>query len=96
MSAAVTIYTTKICPYCVMAKALLSKKGVTYREVSVETRPDLRRWLVERSRQRTVPQIFVNGQALGGFSDISELDRRGELDALLAKPPSESDPAIEG
>lgn len=96
MSAAVTIYTTKICPYCVRAKALLMKKGVDFREVSVETRPDLRNWLVERSKQRTVPQIFVNGVPLGGFTDIADLDSRGELDALLAKAPSESDPAIQG
>jgi glutaredoxin 3 len=95
MSAAVTIYTTTICPYCVRAKALLSKKGVAYREINVETRPDLRTWLIERSKQRTVPQIFVNGAPLGGFSEIAALDSRGELDALLAATPAPTDPPIQ-
>ena len=61
MAANVTIYTTNVCPYCVRAKDLLNKKNVAFTDVNVETRPDLREWLVERSKQRTVPQVFVNG-----------------------------------
>jgi glutaredoxin 3 len=94
MPAQVIVYTTKVCPYCVMAKTLLTKKNVAFREVLVDTRPELRTWLVERSKQRTVPQIFVNGESLGGFSDISELEHQKKLDELLARDPAPSDPEI--
>lgn len=94
MSARVLVYTTAFCPYCVQAKSLLKKKGVPFEEIDVETRPELRSWLVERSKQRTVPQIFVNGQPLGGFTDIAALDRAGRLDVLLATDPAPTDPEI--
>jgi len=94
MAANVTIYTTNVCPYCVRAKDLLNKKNVAFTDVNVETRPDLREWLVERSKQRTVPQVFVNGEPLGGFTDIAALDRAGRLDALLARDPQPSDPPL--
>jgi glutaredoxin 3 len=94
VSAKVTIYTTPTCPYCVMAKELLKKKSVEFDEIDVGGRPDLREWLVQRSRQRTVPQVFVNGQPLGGFTDISALDRQGRLDPLLAREPSPGDPSV--
>lgn len=86
MSASVTIYTTPYCPYCIRAKLLLRQKGVAYREIDVSDRMDLRAWLVTASGQRTVPQVFINGRPMGGFSDIAALDRRGELDPLLAAP----------
>lgn len=91
MPADVLVYTTDYCPYCTRAKALLRKKQVAFTEIDVSDRPDLRRWLVEASRQRTVPQIFINGQAVGGFSDLASLDRDGELDALLAADPAATD-----
>ncbi len=94
MAADVVVYTTDFCPYCVRAKSLLAKKKVAFREVNVEHRDDLRQWLVERSRQRTVPQIFVNGEPLGGFSDIAALDQAGKLDPKLARDPAPSDPAV--
>jgi len=87
--ASVTVYTTDYCPYCVRAKALLAKKGVAFAEVSAEAREDLRAWLVKASGQRTVPQVFINGRAVGGFTDLCDLDRRGELDRLLASSPPE-------
>ena len=93
MAAQVVVYTTTVCPYCVAAKALLTKKNVPFREINVESRPELRSWLVDRSRQRTVPQIFVNGQAVGGFSELSGLDRAGRLDPMLSKEPAPGDPA---
>lgn len=79
----VTIYTKKICPYCVRAKRLLDRKGVRYEEIDVEGKEDLRAWLVEATGQQTVPQIFAAGRSLGGFSDIDALDREGKLDELL-------------
>ena len=79
----VTVYTKQTCPFCVRAKRLLEKKGVAFVEVSVEGNDDLRTWLVEKSGQMTVPQIFVGERALGGFSDIDALDRTGELDPIL-------------
>jgi glutaredoxin 3 len=93
MSADVVVYLTEWCPYCIRAKSLLGKKNVRFKAVDVDDRPDLRAWLLERSGQRTVPQVFVNGRPLGGFSDISALDRQGELDPLLATPPSPNDAA---
>jgi glutaredoxin 3 len=87
-NADVRIYLTDWCPYCVQAKKLLSKKGAKFVEVNVEGRDDLRSWLVSASGQRTVPQVFINGKSMGGFSDIDALDRAGRLDPLLAEAAS--------
>ncbi len=83
--AQVQVYTTPTCPYCVMAKRLLGEKGVAYEEIDVSNDRAKRAWLVEQSGQRTVPQIFIDGKAYGGFSDISALDRQGKLDPLLGR-----------
>ena len=79
----VDIYTTPSCPYCVMAKRLMREKGVPFEEIDVATDPAKRKWLVEVTGQRTVPQIFIDGNPYGGFTDIAALDRKGELDLLL-------------
>ena len=79
----VDIYTTPSCPYCVMAKRLMREKGVAYAEIDVATDPDKRRWLVETTGQRTVPQVFIDGKPYGGYTDIAALDKKGELDPLL-------------
>lgn len=79
----VLIYTTPYCGYCVMAKRLLTRKGVTFREIDVANDRETRRWLVEVSGQRTVPQVFIAGQSYGGYDELSALDRAGKLDALL-------------
>ena len=81
--ASVKVYTKRNCPYCVRAKALLDRKGVAYEEIDAEHDDALRSWLVEKTGQRTVPQIFVGERSLGGFSDIDALDREGKLDAIL-------------
>lgn len=94
MSAEVLIYTTTYCPYCTAAKQLLRKKNVSYEEVGVDGRDDMRDWLIKASGQRTVPQIFINGKAMGGFSDISALDKAGKLDGLLAEAPAASREAL--
>ncbi len=85
--AEVLVYVTSWCPYCVAAKRLLKKKDAAFTEIDVDGRDELRSWLLSASGQRTVPQIFVNGRSLGGFTDIDALDRAGKLDPLLAEPP---------
>lgn len=94
MSATVLIYLTDWCPYCQRAKALLAKKKANFTEIDVDDRPDLRSWLRSASGQTTVPQIFINGQSIGGSSELDALDRRGKLDALLAQPPAKDSPAL--
>ncbi len=83
----VVIYTTNICPYCVRAKALLKKKGVTYEERNIERSRALMREMLERSQRRTVPQIFIDDFHVGGYDDMAELDIAGKLDPLLGLQP---------
>ncbi|MDO8415318.1 MAG: glutaredoxin 3 [Agitococcus sp.] len=82
--AKVVIYTTSICPYCVRAKMLFQRKGVSYEEIDVSRDNDLRLKLMQQTKQRTVPQIFINEQHIGGCDDLYALDRQGALDPLLA------------
>lgn len=80
----VEIYTTPICPYCHRAKALLDKKGVRYLEVDVMRDPARRAEMQERSGGGyTVPQIFIDDEAVGGCDDLYSLDVSGELDPML-------------
>ena len=81
----VVVYQTPFCGYCFRAKHLLESKGVPFKEVDVSGDQDKRRWLLEVTHQRTVPQVFINGQSVGGFDDLARLDRSGELDRLLAE-----------
>lgn len=81
----VEIYTTPFCGYCAMAKRLLQRKGVPYREIDVSADPSLRAAMVQRANgRRTVPQIFIGDVHVGGSDDIHALDAAGKLDALLA------------
>lgn len=83
--AKVEIYTSPICPYCWRAKRLLSAKGVAFEEVDLWAHPGRRSEMVERAGGRsTVPQIFIDGRSVGGCDDLYELERRGDLDRLLA------------
>jgi glutaredoxin 3 len=86
MPADVVMYRTRICPYCVLARRLLSKKGVEPREIDVTRDGERRSWLRELTRRRTVPQIFINQRHVGGFQELAALERAGRLDALLAEP----------
>jgi glutaredoxin 3 len=79
----VTVYTTKVCPYCVRAKALLDRRGIPYEEVDVSNDPAKRSWLVEATGRRTVPQIFIGDEAVGGSDDLHALDAAGKLMALV-------------
>lgn len=79
----VTVYSTRICPYCMMAKRLLTQKGVPYEEIMVDGNDALRADLIARTGRRTVPQIYVGEHHVGGFDDLAALDRAGKLDPLL-------------
>lgn len=82
--AEVDIYTTMWCPYCSRAKSLLEKKGVAYHEISLDEEPGRRAEMVARSHGgRTVPQIFINGEHIGGCDDMMALERAGRLDPKL-------------
>jgi glutaredoxin 3 len=81
--AAIDIYTIKYCPYCADAKDLLSRKGVSFHEIDVNSR-DVRNQMIERAGGRsTYPQIFIGTTHVGGFDDLYALDEAGKLDPLL-------------
>jgi len=79
----VTVYTTRICPYCVAAKRLLAARGVPFEEIDVTGDDAKRAWLLEATGRRTVPQIFIRGEAIGGYDDLAALDRSGRLAQML-------------
>ncbi len=83
MTADVLMYTTTYCPYCVRARELLAHKGVQFNEIKVDEHPEKRDEMIQRSSRRTVPQIFINGQAIGGCDDMYALEHTGQLDKLL-------------
>ncbi|MGI8526070.1 MAG: glutaredoxin 3 [Pseudolabrys sp.] len=80
----VEIYTTRFCPYCHAAKALLKHKGAAYNEIDVGADMERREQMIQRAKGRmTVPQIFVGAVHVGGNDDLQALERAGKLDALL-------------
>lgn len=84
MASNIEIYTWRTCPFCIRAKQLLREKGVEFTEYSVDGDEAARSKMAERSHgQRSVPQIFINDQHIGGCDDVYDLDERGELDLLL-------------
>ena len=82
---AVTLYTTRFCPYCIRARRLLDAKGVEYTDIAVDDEPEKRVEMMQRSGRRTVPQIWIGERHIGGCDELHALDRRGELDGLLAQ-----------
>jgi glutaredoxin 3 len=81
----VVIYTTDYCPYCRQAERFLTDKGVPFKQIDVTGNDELRAQLVEMSGgRRTVPQIFIGGEAIGGYSDMMALHQKGQLDPKLA------------
>jgi glutaredoxin 3 len=83
--AKVTIYTTPFCPYCLMAKQLLERKGFDYEEIDVSRKPALRAEMQAKARGRTtVPQIWIGSSHVGGCDELYELEAAGQLDPLLA------------
>jgi glutaredoxin 3 len=82
--AKVTIYTTPICPYCQMAKRLLTQKGAQFDEIDVMGQPALRAEMEAKSQRSTVPQIWIGDRHIGGCDDLYALDAQGGLEPLLA------------
>ena len=80
----ITLYSSAICPYCVMAKNFLKSKGLAWTEVRIDTDPVAREAMVAKARRTSVPQIFVGDVHVGGYDDMIALHRAGKLDALLA------------
>jgi len=81
----VTMYSTTVCPYCVMAEKLLLKKGVSNLEkILIDREPTQREIMMTRTSRRTVPQIYIGETHVGGYDDLVALDRAGKLDPLLA------------
>jgi glutaredoxin 3 len=79
----VKMYTTRVCPYCIAAKRLLQAREVPYEEIDVSGDDAKRAWLVEATGRRTVPQIFIGGEAIGGYDELAALDKSGQLAAKL-------------
>lgn len=75
----VKVYLTHWCPYCTRAKGLLDDRGVAYEVIDVDGDAETRKWLAEATGQRTVPQIFIGDESIGGYTELSALDRKGEL-----------------
>lgn len=84
MGAKVRMYSTAVCPYCNMAERLLKSKGVDEIEkIRIDLEPEQRALMMQQTGRRTVPQIYIGDTHVGGFDDLSALDREGRLDALL-------------
>lgn len=82
----IEIYTTQLCPFCSRAKTLLQRKKADYEEIAVDMDPVKRKQMTERAGGRTsVPQIFIDGQHVGGCDDLYKLDYDDKLDAMLGK-----------
>jgi glutaredoxin 3 len=79
----VTIYTTPWCPYCIRAKSLLDKKGISYTEINVDGEPDKRVEMEMKSGGTSVPQIFIGDKHIGGCDEMFELDFDGDLNTML-------------
>lgn len=77
------IYSADWCPYCNRAKRLLESKGVRYTEINVDQHPEKRSEIMNKTGMRTIPQIFIGDQFIGGFSELSALNTNGELDKIL-------------
>jgi len=84
-TAAVVMYTTGWCPYCARARQLLAAKKVSFEEFDVEAQPEKRAEMQTRSGRRTVPQIFIGDQHVGGCDDLHALEEAGKLDGLLGR-----------
>ncbi len=82
--AKVVMYCTEVCPYCVRAEQLLHRKGVQdIEKIRIDLQPELRDEMIQKTGRRTVPQIYINGEHVGGYDDMAALDRAGKLDVML-------------
>lgn len=84
MTAHVTMYSTGVCPYCMMAERLLKAKGIDdIEKIRVDLQPEQRAIMMQKTGRRTVPQIYIGETHVGGFDDLNALERAGKLDSLL-------------
>lgn len=83
--AKVVIYSKESCPYCVMAKELFKARNIPFEEIRIDLDEKLRDEMMRLSNRRTVPQIFINDQPIGGYDDLAALVKSGKLDNLLGK-----------
>ena len=84
--AKIVMYCTEVCPYCVRAEQLLQRKGIKEIEkIRIDLHPEQRDVMIHKTGRRTVPQIYINDEHVGGFDDMAALDRAGKLDAMLAR-----------
>lgn len=84
--ARITMYSTGICPFCVMARRLFERKGVVVEEVKIDREPARREEMMQRTGRRTVPQIYIGDTHVGGYDDLAALEHAGKLDPLLRAP----------
>jgi glutaredoxin 3 len=87
----VRVYTRSFCSYCTLAKLLLQRRGIAFVEISCNGDDERRRWLVDQTGQRTLPQIFIGDVPIGGYTELARLDHEGRLLAVVAgeqPPPS--------
>jgi glutaredoxin 3 len=86
MMSKIIMYCTEVCPYCVRAEHLLQHKGINdIEKIRIDLQPEVREAMIQQTGRRTVPQIFINGEHVGGYDDMAALDRAGKLDAMLNK-----------
>ena len=90
--ARILVYGTETCPFCTAARMLLTKKGVEFEDILVSRDPEKRAEMERLSGGHTVPQIFIDGQPIGGYDDIYALDKAGRLDELLRPATEQADP----
>lgn len=81
--AIVVLYTKNNCSYCVLAKELLNQRKITFQEIRIDLDDSKREEMIKLSNRRTVPQIFINGQSIGGYDDLAALAKSGKLEALV-------------
>jgi glutaredoxin 3 len=80
----VRMYSTRVCPYCIRAKSLLNNRKIPFEEIDVSMDHEKRAWLVRATGRRTVPQIFIGEESIGGFEELRALDVSGELSRKVA------------
>lgn len=81
----IKIYSASYCSYCQDAKQFFAEKGISFQEIDVTNDPQKRQWLREVTKRTTVPQVFIDGIAIGGYSDLMELDQQGKLEPMLSR-----------
>ncbi|MDG1165776.1 MAG: glutaredoxin 3 [Porticoccaceae bacterium] len=79
----VVLYGTRFCPFCTQARRLLTAKEIDFQDIPLDSNPELRAEIMERSSRNTVPQIWIGEEHIGGYTDLRQLDMQGELDSLV-------------